>query len=221
MRTRRGHGGFTLTEMMVTVGIIGIASALALPLFDDAQNNQDLKAVSRQVANTLTLARQLAIQTGNNHIVYLATSASTDVCGNALEDQYGNPVPVLVLDDGAPGTGNCCVDAGETTITRSPGANVSWGSTFAAAKHASDAGAGAHTTGTSFADPAGTQARWVMFRPDGVPVGFSTACAQGQLGSGAGGIYITNAKRDYAAILSPLGAVKVRGFDQTISAWAN
>jgi hypothetical protein len=60
-----------------------------------------------------------------------------------------------------------------------------------------------------------------MFRPDGVPVGFSTACAQGQLGSGAGAIYITNGKRDYTAILSPLGAVKVRGFEQTQNAWIN
>jgi prepilin-type N-terminal cleavage/methylation domain-containing protein len=214
--------GFTLTEMMVVVAIIGIASAVTMPIFDDVQDNQELKAISRDFGSSLTLARQLAIQTGNNHILYLATTAATDICGNPLQDAAGNFVPLLILDDGPPsGANNCCIDAGETTITRSAAAGVSWGVTFAGAKNPADLGGGVFTTGSTFTNPAGAQARWVLFRPDGVPVGFSTACAEGQLGSGAGAIYMTNANRDYAAILSPLGAVKVRGFDQTGNAWSN
>ncbi len=207
--------------MLVTVAIIGIVAAAAVPLFDDVQSNQELKAASRAVGNSLTLARQSAIQTGNNHIVYFATTAATDACGNPLQDESGNPVPILTLDDGRPGAGNCCIDAGETIATESAELGVFWGVTSAGAAHPSDVGGGVYTTGSTFTSPTGAQSRWILFRPDGVPVAFSPACVMGRIGSGGGAVYLTNASRDYAAILSPLGAVKVRGFDQASNAWSN
>ena len=45
---------------------------------------------------------------------------------------------------------------------------------------------------------------FLMFRPDGIPVGFTAACVTGQIGSGAGGVYVTNANRDYAVVVTPL-----------------
>lgn len=216
------RAGFTLVEILVAVAIVGIALAIAGPLFTDVQSNQNLKSLTRAAGNRLVQARQLAIQTGNNHIVYLATTANTDICGTALEDSNGVAVPLLVLDDGPPGGGtNCCIDPGETIYTEPAATGVSWGVTRAGAKNPKDTGGGVFTTGATFTDPAGVQTRWVMFRPDGVPVGFTTACAAGQIGSGGGGIYVTNGTRDYAAVMTPLGSLVVRGYAEALGAWSN
>lgn len=216
---QRLQAGFTITEVLIVVAIIGVAAAVAAPRFERMQHNQRLKDVSRAVGNNLLLARARAIDTGNNQIVYFATTATIDLCGNPLEDENGNPVPILILDDGKPGTGNCCIDAGEDIATQAAVEGVSWGVTAATSKNPNDAGLGNYATGVSFADASGSQTRWVMFRPDGIPVGFNSACVAGQVGSGGGGVYVTNANLDFAAVLTPLGGVIVRGFDREQNAW--
>jgi len=218
---QRIQTGFTIVEVLVVVAIIGMVAALAAPRFQQIQDNQRLKDVAREVGNNLLLARALAIDTGNNHIVYFATTATTDACGNPLQGADGSAGQILILDDGRPGTGNCCIDTGENIVTQSAADGVSWGVTAATSAHPDDSGGGDYQTGGSFADASGTQTRWVMFRPDGIPVGFSTACVAGQIGSGSGGVYVTNTIFDFAAILTPLGGVTVRGFDHGQNAWDN
>jgi hypothetical protein len=67
----------------------------------------------------------------------------------------------------------------------------------------------------------------VVFRPDGTPVTSNVGvnCALGQTGSGGGAIYVNNAAgggtRNYAVVLTPLGGVKVHGWEQTQGAWTN
>jgi type II secretory pathway pseudopilin PulG len=208
--------------MMVVVGIVGALIALAVPRFRDAQSNQRVRSASRAVGDAYLLARELAIRTRNNQVVYFGTTATTDVCGNPLQDSSGNNVPLLILDDGPPGAGtNCCIDAGESTTTEPAEDGVAWGVTFAGVQNPSDVGGGDFTTGATFTDAAGVQTRWVMFRPDGIPVGFSSACVLGSIGSGGGGVYVTNGTRDYSAILTPLGGVTLRGFDQVAATWQN
>ena len=73
--------------------------------------------------------------------------------------------------------------------------------------------------GTSFTDPAGASVRWVVFRPDGVPVAFDAACNLGATGTGGGAVYFTNTRRDYAVVLSPLGGVRVHSWDPGAGAW--
>jgi prepilin-type N-terminal cleavage/methylation domain-containing protein len=223
MSARRGsQAGFTLTEMMVVAGIVGVLVALAVPRFRVTQSNQRVRAASRAVGDAFLLARELAIQTRNVQVVYFGTTATTDACGNPLEDAGGNLVPLLILDDGPPSAGpNCCIDPGETTVTEPAEVGVSWGATFAGVQNPSDVGGGDFTTGATFTDQAGVQTRWVLFRPDGIPVGFSNACVFGSIGSGGGGVYVTNGTRDYSAVLTPLGGVKLRGFDRATAAWQN
>jgi prepilin-type N-terminal cleavage/methylation domain-containing protein len=225
---RRQRGGFTIIELMIVVAIVGFVAALAVPGWRQFQANQRLRDVTRAGANMVATARSQAIATGNNHILYLATAVGTDACGNPMVDAQGNPVPMLVLDDGPPGAGtNCCIDGGERVLTEPvftrPGMmnNVNWGATFAAGPAPTDSGGGNYVTGSTFTDANGNAARWVMFRPDGIPVGFSAACVTGQIGSGAGGIYVTNANRDYAVVVTPLGGAHVRGFERGAGAWMN
>jgi prepilin-type N-terminal cleavage/methylation domain-containing protein len=225
---RRHGGGFTVIELMVAVAIVGIVAAMALPGWRQYQVDQRLRDVTRAGANLIQTARSQAIATGNNHIVYLAAGAPNDACGNALLDGQGRPVPMLILDDGPPGPGtNCCINAGERVLTEPiftrPGvmANVNWGMTFAVGSSPLDNGGGNPATGSTFTDMNGAQTRWVMFRPDGIPVGFTAACVTGQIGSGAGGVYVTNANRDYAIVVTPLGGAHVSGFERTAGGWMN
>jgi prepilin-type N-terminal cleavage/methylation domain-containing protein len=220
---RRPRGGFTVLELMVVVAIVGITAALAVPSFTRFQANVRLRDTMRAVANSFQYARAQAIATGSNQVVYVASGAGTDACGNPLQDLAGNPVPLLVLNDGPPAGSNCCIDPGEPieTIPALPG--TFWGTSFAAGPAPNDAGAGAWTTGSTFTDQNGNATSWVMFRPDGIPVGFTAACVPGQLGTGAGAVYGTNAQRDLAVVLSPLGGVKVHSWDRVLvpPAWTN
>ena len=129
---------------------------------------------------------------------------------------------LLVLDDGLPGSANqnCKIDAGETFETYTFAApEVVYGVYAAGTKVPSDAGAGAMTSGSSFVDDGGGNARWVMFRPDGMPLAFDSSCNLGAVGSGGGAVYLNNGNRDVAAVLTPLGATRVHAFNRASNAW--
>jgi type IV fimbrial biogenesis protein FimT len=53
--------GHTLAELMVTLAVMGIISALALPNFLTLNSNERASSVTEEIASELRLARQLAI----------------------------------------------------------------------------------------------------------------------------------------------------------------
>ena len=221
--TRARNSGLTLLEVVVAVAIVGILGTVTTLSFSQWQENQLLQTTSRQVADAFAVARMEAIRTGNIHIVYLATGVGTDVAGNPLLDSTGQPVPLLILDDGelgSPGQ-NCIIDAGEPTGTPIPLVNgLGWGFTVSGgAKAPFDDTAPGNATGSSFATPAGNPHNGVAFGPDGVPIAFDLACTLGMFGTGNGGVYITNGERDYAVVLLPLGSVRMHGWDGAAGAW--
>jgi len=59
----------------------------------------------------------------------------------------------------------------------------------------------------------------VMFRPEGMPVAFAADCTTGTTGTGGGAIYLSNAQRDVAIVLSPLGATRTHSWDVGNAAW--
>jgi prepilin-type N-terminal cleavage/methylation domain-containing protein len=208
-RANSREGGFTLIEIAIVITIIAIMSALAIPAMEQWVSNARLKEAARQVADAFALARERSIRTGDYTIVFF----QKDMLGAALLSG-GNPVPILTLDDGRPNTpGHTCritPAKAQTAVNAQTGVN--WGDTFAGAVRApNDTGTAANfsVSGSSFTDQTGAPATWVMFDPNGIPLGVTPACVAGITGSGGGTIYITNGNRDYAVSLSPLGGVYV------------
>jgi type IV fimbrial biogenesis protein FimT len=58
----QAQSGFTLTELMVTVAIVGILAGLAAPSFRDMLNQNNATSLANELATTLNLARSEAIK---------------------------------------------------------------------------------------------------------------------------------------------------------------
>jgi prepilin-type N-terminal cleavage/methylation domain-containing protein len=228
-RQRRAGSGFTLVEIALVIAIIGIAAAMAIPSLQTMTAHGRARDASATVADSLKLARAQAISSGSNVVVYFNTglNGGSDICNNPLEDLNGDPVPILVLNDGPPGnpTANCCIDGGDTFEVSYPVQGVGWGTQLATVPAPNDPDAAAnYTNGPTFTDPTGFNTEWVLFRPDGVPVGFADnggPCAPGQIGSGGGALYLSNNERDKAVVLTPLGGVKVHTWERSTGVWTN
>jgi hypothetical protein len=211
---------------MIVVGLIGVVAAFGSPLMDRFMVNLRTKAAARDVADSLRLARAEAIRSGVAHIVFFSAAASgdppaTDPAGNALgaDPSSGGPFPIFTLQDD---DGDCTIGAGERQMTVAAKRGVAWGSTVSGGAIApGDAGLTNHDSGSSFRTAAGAGVTWVMFQPNGIPVSFDSACNVGALGTGGGAIYLTNGTRDYAIVMSPLGAVRVHAWELGEADWTD
>lgn len=62
--TLRTHGGFTLIELMVTVALMAVLLALAVPSFRDLLAAQRVRATAFSMVSDLVLARSEAVKRG-------------------------------------------------------------------------------------------------------------------------------------------------------------
>jgi prepilin-type N-terminal cleavage/methylation domain-containing protein len=214
---RNHRSGFTLIEVAVVMGIIAALSAAAIPSIQDMLERRRLQGFARDLANVFQIARSQAIRTGNYQIAFFGPLGTADPAGTVLVDSLGDTVPMLLLDDGSPATANCHIDGGESRETIPLPNEIEFGVSEAASKVSTDTGTAAfsppQSSGTTASDPSNNATNWVLFRPDGVPVGFdptSTTCGTiGDTGTGGAGLYVTSGGRDYAVTLAPLGSVRV------------
>ncbi|HLC21305.1 MAG TPA: GspH/FimT family pseudopilin [Candidatus Methylomirabilis sp.] len=70
--------GFTLPELLLTVGLVGIVSAAALPTLAGTVQSYRVRTAAWQVAGDLRLARQKAVSSNHRHRVCFSD------CGGAV-----------------------------------------------------------------------------------------------------------------------------------------
>ena len=211
-----------MAEVGITLAIIGVALVIAIPSLNRATENGELRDTAMALDGGLVSARGEAIRTGDVHLFFMFQDAE----GNPLLDANGDPVPVLVHNDGPPGSPeqNCRIDAGESAMALGKEElkkiDMMGGLPGGTAEALYDLGMGDPSqSGSSFVDPAGNSVTWVMFRPEGVPIAFDANCNLGEPGSGAGTFYMKNEDRIFAVSLSPMGTTKVMTFNQATGDW--
>lgn len=91
---RRPQGGFTLVELMVTVVVIAILAAVALPSFQDMQARTRVKAAAENIYSNIQYARSEGIKQNRGLAASIATGA--DWCVGITNDLAG-------CDCGTPG----------------------------------------------------------------------------------------------------------------------
>jgi prepilin-type N-terminal cleavage/methylation domain-containing protein len=111
--------GFTLIELVVTIGIAGILMGIAVPRFYAALPGIRLASAARQVVTDLQLARMTAIsQRTNPYIVTFNTATATYTFGNNIRNlnQLYPGTTITNLTNGNP-TFNSVGAANATAIT--------------------------------------------------------------------------------------------------------
>lgn len=111
---RRGGQGFSLIELLVVVGIIGIMVAVAIPAIANYLKTYKIRGAAQQVAGELTRARTKAVGSNTNNGVLLVTGVGDkdNQYQVWLEDDPTHdptkpsrpPIPIPTTDGGPGGT---------------------------------------------------------------------------------------------------------------------
>ncbi len=87
------YSGFTLIELMITVGIAGIVMAFAIPNMAEFVKNERLTSASNNLLADIMLARSKAVE--RNQPVIVCASTDLVTCGGSFENGW------IVTIDGA------------------------------------------------------------------------------------------------------------------------
>lgn len=93
---RKTFQAFTLMELLLVLIVIGIAAALAIPLYVSAADTQ-LRTAASMIASDLEYAKSMSISTGKSHSVVFDTSAES----YSIKDSDGQVIahPVHIGSD--------------------------------------------------------------------------------------------------------------------------
>lgn len=106
-------GGFTLTELLITLTIIGVASAIGMPMMTQFVEDAAVSTQADLVLDTLNYTRSEAVKR-NTRVTMCRSSTGTSCSTDGTGDWRGGWI-VFVDDTPTPGkTG--VVDAGETVL---------------------------------------------------------------------------------------------------------
>ena len=106
---RRRQAGYSLVEIMLVVGIIGIMTVLATPMFLSYYQGAQLRVAAEEVATFLNQGRQLAITQNGSICVHITSTAMHYHQGSCAGATWTGP--------GTDAAGNIAVPAGITLST--------------------------------------------------------------------------------------------------------
>lgn len=88
--------GITIMELLITVVIIGIVSAMAVPRMQTAYERMGFKGSVRELTSSLRMARSMAISKKSQYGIYLDPTAMTVTL---FEDLVNTSSPDFVVGD--------------------------------------------------------------------------------------------------------------------------
>jgi type IV fimbrial biogenesis protein FimT len=131
-RQQGRQGGFTLIEMMVTIGIMAIVLAIALPAYSAWRQSAALQNSSETLMSHIKQARIMAVSRNRSVSIAFATNAYTvDSSGSNpqqyLLSQYSKRLTMSAAFSGTPATtltfgSDGTATSGSVTITNASGA---------------------------------------------------------------------------------------------------
>lgn len=101
-----GQPGFTLTELLLVVAVIGILASLAAPSFSQLIKSQRMKSMATDINASLTLARSEAIKRNRDVTLSPTTAGSWETGWQIADpDHAGNNIEVHPAIAGLTATG--------------------------------------------------------------------------------------------------------------------
>ena len=208
--------GFTLVELAVVVLIVAVLSAMAVPGFLRYRMTEQTREGSQVVAIALRQARAAAVKDAVQHFVIFNPAAPPSAVGTIVRivrDVDGDWQETAV-DTGTDYGFKPATHPDITPYGMGPHAPYS---SYAPAPGDPAATLAAVTDGASFPIDPNTGQPAVGFTPQGVAVDLNTPTGWG---TGTGAYYVTdNLGAVYAAIVGPLGEVRVRVLDPGTGEW--
>lgn len=90
--SRISQAGFTLPELLIVIGLVGVIIGIAIPGFRDYSNKSNLETSLDKITRTLSLARNRSLTTYPNSQIVVCPSSNTDSntpsCDNAAATDY-------------------------------------------------------------------------------------------------------------------------------------
>jgi type IV fimbrial biogenesis protein FimT len=123
MRAQGPSAGFTLIEMMLVVGIVGVLAVYALPSMRDLVTTNRMKSVSLDLYTSLALARSEAIKRNNGAVSVIPATGGwqngwTVTCVDTASSCGGAGNLVLIASEAVDASLTLTGPAGNVTFSR-------------------------------------------------------------------------------------------------------